>query len=427
MQAVAAYIVCIILSAMQSLVLFEDEGFVNLLPLLWWRTVFELRLGRRIVLDRIPQCLGLPVSGVWTRDWITEVAALRCGAPANQSISASTVLANGRWVCGLTPNLPEQACVGTIEDEIAYIVCDARLANQLKPADLLDHGRRWSALDGVPRKEASGHLIRYPWDLLTLLPDSLAEEWEASDATIETELDPRVMLGGREQVHVGERARIHPTAVIDATAGPIFISHDVEIGAHSVIEGPLYMGPGSRINPHAWLHGASAIGPVCRLGGEIDGCIIHGYTNKQHSGFLGHAVVGSWVNIGAGATNSDLKNTYGSVRVPINGVNVDSRQMFFGAVIGDHAKLGINATLPTGAVVGFAALAAATRVLPKYIPSFGWVTDDATRVGDAPRLLDAATRMMVRRQIDMTDSEVELFLDLESRVNEHEARSRSHD
>jgi NDP-sugar pyrophosphorylase family protein len=150
--------------------------------------------------------------------------------------------------------------------------------------------------------------------------------------------------------------------------------------------------------------------------------VLHGYTNKQHDGFLGHAYVGSWVNIGAGATNSDLKNTCGAIRVPVNGRDVDTGMKLFGAIIGDHAKIGINATIPSGAVIGLAASIASSGTLPKYIPSFSWVIHDDVGVGDPLRLLDAACAAMVRRDVDMTDDEVELFLDLGSRVHLYEAK-----
>ncbi|MGB2988141.1 MAG: glucose-1-phosphate thymidylyltransferase [Phycisphaerae bacterium] len=266
--------------------------------------------------------------------------------------------------------------------------------------------------------------MRYPWDIIRELSLLLEGDWRESDASIEPKLDRRLVLKNRSRIHVGERAYIHPTALIDATEGPIYISHDVRIGPYGVIEGPTYIGPGSAIRPHTWLHGGNAIGPVCRIGGEIHGCVICSYTNKQHAGFLGHAYVGSWVNIGAGATNSNLKNTYGKIRVPVNGVNVDTGQQFFGAIIGDHAKIGINATIPTGAVIGLSAVVASSRMLPKYVPSFSWVTEDGLRAGDPLRLLDAACAAMARRNVDMTDDEVELLLDLGTRVRFFEANAR---
>lgn len=407
-----------------KLVLFEDDGFVNLLPLVFWRTVFELRVGRKIILDRIPQTLGLPVAGVWTREWIAPVAAQRCGAPANKPVQPDAILINGRWMPEGPVKFVPAPHVALIDDSIAYIACDTRLAEKLEPADMLDPERLRAAIKGVASSVVAGRILRYPWEIIRDLKASIERDWNDHDAMRETRLEPRPTLSNPERIHVGEAVEIHPTAVIDASGGSIFISDKVKIGPYAVIEGPAYLGPGTKINPHSWLHGGNAIGPLCKLGGEIDGCVIDGFSNKQHLGFLGHSYVGSWVNIGAGACNSDLKNTYGPVRVPINGTEVDSGEMFIGSFIADHAKIGINATLPTGSVIGFAATVATGRVVPKYNPSFAWVTDERTATGDAARLLDVAAKVMARRGVEITDEEVELFLDLGKRAREYERAPR---
>jgi UDP-N-acetylglucosamine diphosphorylase/glucosamine-1-phosphate N-acetyltransferase len=408
---------------MKSIVLFEDDGFRNLLPLVFWRSVFELRIGRKIILDRIAQRLKQPIAGVWTRDWIAPVAAQRCGAPANYPLRGPTILINGRWMFDDKVKFPKEPCVGIVgDDEVAYIVCDKSSAAEIAPRDLVDPTRRAVVLQGLERRPADGTMLRYPWQIVTGLCELLDEDWDPKEASIDSKLDPKTVLEPIERIHVGERVRIHRTAVIDATDGPIFIADDAVIGPFSVIEGPLYLGPGSRVNPHAWIHGGNAIGPVCKVGGEICGCVFSAYSNKQHDGFLGHSFVGSWVNIGAGAVNSNLKNTYGSIRVPVNGVDVDSKERFFGAIIGDHAKLGINATIPTGAVIGFGASIASIGPLPKYIPSFSWVTRDHIGHGDPLRILDVAATVMARRDVEMTDEEVELFLELGQRVQHYEAR-----
>ncbi|MHC4698670.1 MAG: putative sugar nucleotidyl transferase [Planctomycetota bacterium] len=406
---------------MKSVVLFEDEGYANLLPLLFWRSVFELRVGRKIMLDHIAQRLGAPIAGVWTRDWISSVAAQRCGAPANQPAGDGTVLINGRWLFDKAPTFETAPCAGMVDGHVAYIVCDAELAANLAPADLCDTTRRELTLAKIPRVEVEGSLIRYPWDIISNLGDLLAGEWKPNNASIESEIDERVCLEPADQIHIGPRSTIHPTAVVDASAGSVFIDHDAQIGAYAIVEGPIYVGPGTQISPHAWLHGGNAIGPVCKLGGEIHGCVIDGYTNKQHAGFLGHSYVGSWVNIGAGCVNSDLKNTYGHVRVPVNRRDVDTGLQFFGAIIADHVKIGINATIPTGGVIGMSATIATTHVIPKFVPSFAWLTDDGLKRGDPGRLLDASVQMMVRRGIDMTDEEVEYYLDLGTRVRSYES------
>ena len=408
---------------MKSVVLYEDEGFADLLPLTFWRSVFELQVGRKLLLDRIAQRAGMSIAGVWTRDWIAPVAAQRCGAPANQPLGGPGILANGRWIIEGEVRFPEAPCVGVLPGgEVAYIVCDSDLASAIGPRDLQDAERRESALHTIPKRPAAGRLLQHPWEVIRDLNSLLCADWDTGQASIDSDVDRRVFSGPSERIHIGERVTIHPTAVIDAANGPIFISDDTSVGAFAVIEGPLYLGPGSRIHPHAWLHGGNAIGPVCRIGGEVHACAIHGYTNKQHGGFLGHAYVGSWVNLGAGSVNSDLKNTYGTIRVPINGREVETGMQFFGAIIGDHAKLGINAAVPTGAVVGVGASIASTRVLPKFTRSFAWVNDEGVSSGDPLRALDVAAAVMSRRNVEMTDEEVELFLDLGTRVNEFESR-----
>lgn len=193
------------------------------------------------------------------------------------------------------------------------------------------------------------------------------------------------------------------------------------IGPQTHIAGPAYIGPGTIVNPRCHIHGGTTIGPLCKVGGEIDACIIAGYSNKQHDGFLGHSYVGSWVNLGAGTVNSDLKNTYGSVRVPVNGREVDTGLTFFGSVIGDHVKLGIGQTLATGASIGFAAMAACSRMLPKFVPSFSWLTDAGRAEGDPERLLATARRAMQRRDVTCGQTEAQLFLGLARTAREWES------
>lgn len=394
---------------MSKLILFEDEACADLHPLTSWRSVFELRLGRRTLLDELTRACGRVPGAVWTRAPLAEVVVERCRLPVNEPAGAGDVLINGRWIPEGPVTLPKGPCVGRLEGTVAFVVCDESIAGSLTASSVQDSGAFEALLAHLPEVPTSGMWRRYPWDFISDLSQRLLIEWCDEDAVICAELDPGVTLKGRDRLHVGERAIIHPTVSIDATMGPVFFDADVVIGAQSVIEGPIYLGSGTRVNPRSWLHGGNAIGPMCKVGGEIDGCIIAGFSNKQHDGFLGHVYVGSWVNIGAGTNNSDLKNTYGSVRVPMNGRDVDTGLQFYGAAIGDHAKLGINTSIPTGAVVGFAAVGATTKVLPKDLPAFSWLTDDRHERGDIEKLIGVASAVMERRQQHMTTAEASLF------------------
>src|SRR5262249_54025468 len=159
-------------------------------------------------------------------------------------------------------------------------------------------------------------------------------------------------LVNEHAIHVAAGATIKPGVVLDADHGPIHIDRDALIEPNAVLQGPCYIGPGSIIRPGAAIRENTTIGPVCKVGGEVEASIFQGYANKQHDGFLGHSFVSPWANLGADTVTSDLKNTYGTIRVHLNGVGVESGQQFIGSIIGDHAKTGIGTILPTGCVLG---------------------------------------------------------------------------
>ena len=406
---------------MRSIVLFEDGGFSRLLPLVYWRTVFGLRSGRKTLLDGFARCLGEPVAGLWARDWVSAVAAQRYQLPVNAPVEANTLLINGR--CRPRPRMEFRPApfVGTSGDQIVYVACDEDLARRLRPADLLDAKRSAGLLASVEHGPVEVTMIDYLWDLVASNAEELAADWSGEDRAMEGRVSSSAMLLEADSIHIGPRAVVEPTAVIDAQQGPVYIGEGVLIRPQAYVAGPAYIGPGSIVNPHSYIHGGTTIGPMCKVGGEIDGCIICGYSNKQHDGFLGHAYVGSWVNLGAGTINSDLKNTYGPVRVTVNGREMETGLTFFGSIIADHVKTGIQQTLPTGAVIGFGAMVARSGIIPKVVPSFAWLVDAGLTRGDPGRLLSTARRVMQRRDVTCGEAEAALFLEIARRAEQYEA------
>ena len=148
---------------------------------------------------------------------------------------------------------------------------------------------------------------------------------------------------------------------------------------------------------------------MCKVGGEVEDSIILPYTNKQHSGFIGHAYLGSWVNLGADTNCSDLKNNYGSVKVYVNGEVVNSGTQFLGVIIGDHSKTAINTMFNTGTIVGFSSNIFGAGFPAKYIPSFSWGGSDAVTTYDLERSIETARRVMLRRDQNLHESEERLF------------------
>ncbi len=82
-----------------------------------------------------------------------------------------------------------------------------------------------------------------------------------------------------------------------------------------MIRGPFAMGEGSILKMGAKIYGATTLGPYCTVGGEIKNSVFFGFSNKSHDGYLGDSVIGEWCNLGAGTSNSNIKNTAGAVKI----------------------------------------------------------------------------------------------------------------
>ena len=395
---------------MAKIILFEDDRFRDFGPLIYWRTVFELLCGRRTQMDRAATALRQHVWGLWTREWIAAHAAEQCQVPVNGPADADTVLVNGRWLLERPMNFQPGPFVGMAGGSIAYISCDEGLARRLSPAVLLDAARAAEALQGVPQDGVDTALVQYPWDLITRNGAVLEDDWMYGAHGIEGTVSSSAVIIDMARVHIGHGATIKPTACLDASTGPVHISYDATVEAHVTIQGPAYIGPGTLVKPHTHIYGGTSVGPCCKVGGEIDSSIICGHSNKQHGGFLGHSYLGSWINVGAGTTNSDLENTYAPVRMRIAGAEVETGRQFLGAVIGDHTKIGVNQTLPPGASIGFAANVFSSNIVPTYVPPLARLTDAGLSPGDVRQVIHTARIVMARRNVDLSAEGEKLFL-----------------
>jgi hypothetical protein len=98
-----------------------------------------------------------------------------------------------------------------------------------------------------------------------------------------------------------------------------------------------------------------------------------GYSNKAHDGYMGDAVIAEWCNLGAGTSNSNIKNTASDVKVwhqPSK--DYIKAGMKCGLLMGDYSRCAINTSFNTGTVVGVCANIFGEGLTPKFIPSFTW-------------------------------------------------------
>lgn len=198
--------------------------------------------------------------------------------------------------------------------------------------------------------------------------------------------------GDAARLYIHYTAQISPHAVIDTTEGAVVIDEGAKIAALSFIKGPAYIGRRTQLDQCRLAN--SIAGENCRLGGEIADSIIGNFSNKHHDGFLGHSIVGDWVNLGALTTTSDLKNNYGEVRLHYAGAVFPTGTIKFGAIIGDYAKTAIGTLLGTGTIVGLGANLFGEARWSGHVAAFAW---GSLHSYDRERFLRDAERMMQRR------------------------------
>lgn len=199
-----------------------------------------------------------------------------------------------------------------------------------------------------------------------------------------------------------------PHVVVDERRGPVLLGNDVRVEPFTTLIGPLAVGNGTQIKSHSRV-ACSSIGPVCKIAGEVEDSIFHGFANKQHDGFIGHSWIGSWVNLGAGTTTSDLKNTYGEIHVTMPWSEERTGRMLLGTLMGDHSKTAIGTRLTTGSIIGCFANIVTPRFAPKDVLSFSWCTENSVVTYTMEKALQTAHVVMKRRNVSLGEYTEHLY------------------
>ncbi len=276
---------------------------------------------------------------------------------------------------------------------------------------------------GCTRKAIAGDLAfvkgaksfrREPFGIFSAVENPLPD-WardtvlEELSAIISADVVSRLAIDTPDQVFCGEGVDLAPGTAINTVHGPVILDRGVRVMPHCYLEGPLYIGPGSLVKPGASIHGESSFGIVNRLSGEIGESTFGDFANKQHDGFIGHAVLGSWINLGAMTTCSDLKNNYGEIRVDLGSGTVATGSRFVGLMMGDHAKTAIGTLFNTGTCVGFASTIFGGGMPPKFVGNFQWGGQAGGPRYDVARAQGTAEIVMARRGCRFTKAHGEMF------------------
>lgn len=287
------------------------------------------------------------------------------------------------------------------QEDISYDRTDGSGDPYVARATALSPPSHW------PELAVDGTMLDSVWELMDSNGARIAADAHRFQ---DCDLPPGVHRVGDGMVGMADGVRIDPGVVFDVSEGPVLLDEGVRVRAFSRIAGPAYIGPKSAI-----LGGsisATSIGPACRVHGEVSASALLGFANKAHGGFLGHSVVGRWVNLGAGTTNSNLKNTYGPVRCDMVGKGPSETGLVkAGCLLGDHVRTGIGTLLDTGSVIGAGSVLFGGTMPPKHVPPFSWAGPGPNDLDecDIDRFLVTAERVMARRGQSLSDGMRRLY------------------
>ena len=370
-----------------ELFVFEDELVRRFYPLTLTKPAFSLLYGARTILDSIGSTFSPDHVSFRVRDYLRPLVSSRYG-PSEPEFDGYVLFANAL----LKPKRIEPKAdefILTSRGRVALAKLKGEKARRF--SDSLKPDRTIAEV-----YEAPDLLFEYPWELISFT-EVLKSQLPSGGPR---QVDSCTVLGDPSKLVVKD-SEVEPYCTFDTRNGPIFID-GAKLESGTRVEGPAYIGRGAR------LMGAkvksSVIMEEVRLGGEVDTSVVEGYSNSAHKSYLGHSYVSSWVNVGAGSVTSDLKNTYGTVKMNLDGRRIDTGLLKLGSFIGEGVKASIGTMIYCGKRIG--PFSHIHGYVLEDVPSF---TIYAKGLGSEPTelYLESAIRtqrrMMARRGVELDD------------------------
>ncbi len=387
------------------IVLYDDARARAFEPFATSRPLGEVRAGALLGRERWQMALGASTSAFVGAAHLRRFVEFDAPPAAGSMIDAGSWLVNTRALP--EPRSVESATMESATTDVLHIggrVAAVRVRTPL-PVSTLEGGT--IELETLVPRDAkvtnvSGVWLTDLWDIIRHLTTQLtvdiplvAQSLQATRLASTVSAHAPVVLGGGD-VWLEDGAVIEPLCVLDTTSGPILVRRGASVQAFTRLTGPAYIGRNSTVT--ADRVAACSIGDDCRVHGELSMSVFIGHSNKGHVGFVGHSLLGRWVNLGAGTTTSNLKNSYGPVAMwSTDGVR-DTGLQFAGTFFGDHVKTGIGLQLTTGCVLGTGANVMETMP-PKCVAPFAWGTGKPYSTFQPAKFLEIAARMMSRRNV----------------------------
>ena len=375
-------------------ILFDGSVRNQLLPFTYTRPVADIRVGILTIREKWEKMLGFTTSTV-TEDYLIDKFPM---IEMEQNIFINASVLPSENLVNIIKNLTEAKALFIDDEPLAFFAKEDEEVD-FNNFDVLEY-----SYDDILR-------IEHTWDIFKLNGEAIKRDFKLLIKERESQPIPEMTVAfNKNQIFIEEGA-ILPLCSLNATDGPIYIGKNSEIMEGSVIRGPFALCENATVKMSTKIYGATTIGPYSKVGGEVNNCVIFGYSNKGHDGFLGNSVLGEWCNLGADTNNSNLKNNYAEVRLwdyETEGFAKTGLQ-FCGLMMGDHSKCGINTMFNTGTVVGVSANIFGSGFPRNFIPSFSWGGSAGLITYKTNKAFEVAKVVMSRRNEEFTENDIQIL------------------
>ncbi|MES2656828.1 MAG: GlmU family protein [Bacteroidota bacterium] len=372
-------------------ILFDNQqDRENLLPFTFTRPVAAIRIGILTIAEKWEKLLLSPVSYL-TQDYLQEKFAIK--------LSNNNIFING----SICPNQLLVDEINNLKEGEALVKGNIIIAfyNQL----FVENDNISEAFKLIETKADKFLHIQFPHHIFSQNGAAIQNDFQLITANRKSQpISATNQVIAPENVFIEEGAKVE-CSILNASTGPIYIGKDAEIMEGCKVRGPFSLGEHAGLKMDAKIYGPTTVGPHCKVGGEVNNVVFFGYSNKGHDGFVGNAVIGEWVNMGADTNNSNLKNTYDEVKL----WSYPSQKFektgltFCGLMMADHAKCGINTMFNTGTVVGVGANLFGAGFPRNYIPDFAWGGAQGFETFVLSKFFKTAEAVYKRRNMELND------------------------
>tara|TARA_B100000497_G_scaffold59182_1_gene67379 strand:- start:10342 stop:11517 length:1176 start_codon:yes stop_codon:yes gene_type:complete len=368
-------------------ILFDGSARNQLLPFTYTRPVADLRVGILTIREKWEKMLGYTTSSV-TEDYLIDKFPM---VEFNDNIFINASIIPSENIVKMIKSLTENKAIFLDNEPLAFFAKKDQEVN-FDTYNVIDY----SFKDIIK--------IENTWDIFKLNGEAIDRDFQLLTSGRDSQPIPESVVVVNEQQIFIEEGAVLPLCSLNATEGPIYIGKDSEIMEGALIRGPFALCNNATVKMGAKIYGPTTIGPHSKIGGEINNCVIFGYSNKGHDGFLGNSVLGEWCNLGADTNNSNLKNNYAEVRLWDYETERFAKTglQFCGLMMGDHSKCGINTMFNTGTVIGVSANVFGSGFPRNFIPSYSWGGYSGMMTYKTNKAFEVAKVVMERRNESFT-------------------------